>query len=248
MPAPSRVRLARTAFPSQPALRLASKFAFPAFTLGFQLCPPSLGRCKLPSEGASQFPHRVKGVAHPSPKHHNPNHRHGSPCPPLPHPSGRGASEGADAPGPVLLRRSPPTRPRVNLQPASQGAPSDALPAASVPEGTRERAKFRDASGRKTFARLGLRRLRRWRRVWGLRPPPRCPRAARPGRPRLSAGFSVWPPAHPLLSAPESSIHPVTSRISQPLGILPSDPQPPRVQSPLLNTAVPRAPSHRSSR
>lgn len=91
----------------------------------------------------------------------------------------------------------------------------------------RERAKFPGASGRKTFARLGLRRLRRWWRVWGLRPPPRCPCAASPDRPRLSAGFSVWPPADPLLSAPESSIRPIVFRISQPLGILTSDPRPP---------------------
>lgn len=98
-------------------------------------------------------PHRVKGVAHPSPK--APQHKQ-PPRSPVPPPTRRESSEpGAAAPGQVLLRRSPPTRLRMNPQPAEPGARSEALPAASVPEGARERESSR-ARPKKNFARLGL--------------------------------------------------------------------------------------------
>lgn len=125
--------------------------------VGFQLCPPSLGRCTLPSEGASRFPHRAKGVAHPSPKHHNPNNSHGLPglSPPLPHPSGKGASEGADAPGRVLLRRSPPTRPRMNLQPAEPGGTFRRAPGGQRPGGNERASEVPGRVREENFCPIG---------------------------------------------------------------------------------------------
>ena len=114
----------------------------------FQLCPPSLGRCKLPSEGASRFPHRVKGVAHPSPK--APQHKQPPRSPrPLPHASGKGAREGADAPGQVLLRRSPPTRLRMNLQPGEPGGTFRSAPGRQRPGGNENERSSRARPGGK---------------------------------------------------------------------------------------------------
>lgn len=123
--------------------RLSQSASFEAGVC-FQLCPPSLGRCKLPSEGASRFPHRVKGVAHPSPK--APQHKQPPRSPrPLPRPVGKAASEGAAAPGQVLLRRSPPTRLRMNLQPAEPGGTFRSAPGRQRPGGSE---RTREVPGR----------------------------------------------------------------------------------------------------
>lgn len=188
----------------------------------------------------------------PSQKHYNTNSHHGLPVP-SPSQWGKGTRDGADVLGQVPYRQSPPTLLRVNLQPAE---PRGHFTARSRPPGP-GRERGRERSSRARHARKTLRGAAREAPAEAAAaaaasgdaarrhavPAPRV-RTVRGSTPR----FPDWPPHSPLLSVRNGLSVPGRFLISRPLGNPFRTHSHPQIQLPLLNTAVPGAPSHWSSR
>ncbi|XP_072821207.1 uncharacterized protein [Vicugna pacos] len=181
----------------------------------------------------------------PPQKHHNTNNRHGVLIP-YSSPSGKGESEGADALGQVLVRRSPTTRLRMNLQPAEpRGTFKRALGAGpGGSEEAREGAKFPVRLGKKTLRRAGHGGSESGSSgsgEWDRARRHAVPRArARPDRTRLSAGIPRPAPRAPTPRQLRNAFS-VRERFLISPSILTSDPQPPR--NPVTPCLPPRSPA-----
>lgn len=199
---------------------------------------------QAPVRRSVTVPSQSKGVAHPSPK--APQHKQ-PPRSPLSLPDRRESSEARRAAAKVKSSSDGPHRRlRMNLQPAEPGATFESAPGRQRPGGS-ERTRVPGRVREENLPGWRAERLRRWWRVWGLRPPLLSLPPREPSTPRRQ--FSRLAPRRThSLSAPRALSVPITFCTSQPLGILTSDPRPPRIQSPATERPGPQRTLHRSSR